>query len=127
MQRAEAIPVSLAASKWPGGPVEEREESTAAGHANIPGQAATPGPLTPEANKASAPAMQSHRHTGELDRSRHPPFKVDGDATTMPADPTTHAKPLVTVISGFLGSGKTTLLRHILANADGRKVTFETT
>ena len=27
-----------------------------------------------------------------------------------------------TVITGFLGAGKTTLIRHILANADGRRI-----
>lgn len=123
MQRAEAIPVSLAASKWPGDPVEEREESTAPGRVALPAPAAMPGPFTPEANKASAPVTQSHRNRSELDSMRHPPYSADGDAAMMPAEPVTPAKPLVTVISGFLGSGKTTLLRHILANADGRKVT----
>jgi cobalamin biosynthesis protein CobW len=32
------------------------------------------------------------------------------------------AKIPVTVITGFLGSGKTTLIRHLLANAQGRKL-----
>ena len=27
-----------------------------------------------------------------------------------------------TVITGFLGSGKTTLIRHMLENADGRRI-----
>lgn len=32
------------------------------------------------------------------------------------------AKVPVTVITGFLGSGKTTLIRHLIANANGRKL-----
>ena len=32
------------------------------------------------------------------------------------------AKIPVTVVTGFLGSGKTTLIRHLLANANGRKL-----
>ena len=32
------------------------------------------------------------------------------------------AKVPVTVITGFLGSGKTTLIRHLLANANGKKL-----
>jgi cobalamin biosynthesis protein CobW len=32
------------------------------------------------------------------------------------------AKIPVTVVTGFLGSGKTTLIRHLMANADGRKL-----
>ena len=35
---------------------------------------------------------------------------------------TSLAKIPVTVITGFLGSGKTTLIRHLLANANGRKL-----
>jgi len=35
---------------------------------------------------------------------------------------TTLAKIPVTVITGFLGSGKTTLIRHLLTNANGRKL-----
>jgi cobalamin biosynthesis protein CobW len=27
-----------------------------------------------------------------------------------------------TVITGFLGAGKTTLIRHVLANAEGRRI-----
>src|SRR5580692_8701894 len=32
------------------------------------------------------------------------------------------AKIPVTVITGFLGSGKTTLIRHLMTNANGRKL-----
>ena len=32
------------------------------------------------------------------------------------------AKTPVTIVTGFLGAGKTTLIRHILANADGRRL-----
>jgi cobalamin biosynthesis protein CobW len=34
----------------------------------------------------------------------------------------TLAKVPVTVVTGFLGSGKTTLIRHLIANANGRKL-----
>ena len=33
-----------------------------------------------------------------------------------------HAKIPATVVTGFLGSGKTTLIRHMLANANGRRI-----
>src|SRR3974390_3736609 len=35
---------------------------------------------------------------------------------------TSLAKIPVTVITGFLGSGKTTLIRHLMTNADGKKL-----
>jgi cobalamin biosynthesis protein CobW len=34
----------------------------------------------------------------------------------------TLAKVPVTVVTGFLGSGKTTLIRHLIANANGKKL-----
>ena len=35
---------------------------------------------------------------------------------------TSLAKIPVTVITGFLGSGKTTLIRHLMTNANGKKL-----
>ena len=35
---------------------------------------------------------------------------------------TSNAKIPVTIVTGFLGSGKTTLMRHILGNAEGRRI-----
>ena len=35
---------------------------------------------------------------------------------------TSLAKVPCTIITGFLGAGKTTLVRHVLENADGRRL-----
>ncbi len=43
-------------------------------------------------------------------------------STTTIANPNSHQKIPVTVITGFLGSGKTTLVNHILKEQHGRKI-----
>ena len=37
---------------------------------------------------------------------------------------TSLAKVPCTIVTGFLGAGKTTLVRHVLENADGRRLAF---
>ena len=102
--RLNAVPVSLAASKWPGG----------GGGSDVDSHA--------DAGGASADGAQ----TGVL-----PAVARDLSASNGSCNVISHSgggaggcrkKPRVTVLSGFLGAGKTTLLKHILANTSGLQV-----
>src|SRR4029453_10045026 len=55
----------------------------------------------------------------------HPPSRprpAGEPRPTIPGAAMSVAKVPCTIVTGFLGAGKTTLVRHVLENADGRRL-----
>src|SRR5262249_46790519 len=63
------------------------------------------------------------RPAGACPQAHHRP-RAAGETRrrTIPGAAMSIAKVPCTIVTGFLGAGKTTLVRHVLENADGRRL-----
>jgi hypothetical protein len=134
--RVAAIPLALAASKWPGAvpPELNIDGSSASAVDQLSHQASSDvsDRSTLHADSIS-PSCTSHISSHllptpgfvsvePLSRAARCVSQTTADSSIDVDYKRPRAKPRVTVLSGFLGSGKTTVLRHILRNTQGLKV-----
>ena len=79
------------------------------------------------AGNAARPRLPRPRRPAQSGGSPRPPIALSSSPPAFPSRSRIRAavKIPATIVTGFLGAGKTSLIRHLLANADGRRLAVD--